>query len=117
MAKLGFTLERNAISKPCEAGLQADRLGVQQGWVLSKVNGEAVPADKAVIMDAVKTASKTGALRLEFRMRARPDAHHCCKCDKFVLEEAYAASELGKGPGVQKCNPCVEAEDFCAMFD
>ena len=116
IAKLGFTLEKNAVVK-LDAELQAQKLGVQVGYVISKVNNNDVAANKLDIMAAVKEACKTGALKFEFRFKNKPEAHCCSKCDKFFLQDIFSADELEKGPGVHKCNPCVEAEDFCAMFE
>lgn len=116
VAKLGFTLEKNAVVK-LDADLQAQKLGVEVGWVISKVNGKVVAANKQEIMGAAKDACKTGILKFEFRFKNKPTAYNCSKCDKFLLEDIFSADQIEKGPGIQKCNPCIEAEDFCAMFE
>uniref|UniRef100_A0A7S0XGI3 PDZ domain-containing protein n=1 Tax=Mantoniella antarctica TaxID=81844 RepID=A0A7S0XGI3_9CHLO len=113
-AKLGFSVEKNAVTQ-VTAGTDAAAQGVKRGWVIEEINGEPVEASKAAVLRAATVAMKsaTGPLKVGFRAPMRDDVHCCSECQKFVQEEAFGAGQLSlHGPGKQTC---VNCEEFAEM--
>merc|ERR1711865_103178 len=96
--KLGFQLERNAVSSVGGDG-QAAELKVQKGWIIHKVNDDEVEKDKAKIAKAVAGAMKKGPVKFGFRVPITDGFQHCIGCDKFMEDGQFDGAQLEAGPG------------------
>lgn len=113
-AKLGLTIEANTVSKPGKEGTQAHSLGVQPGWVISRVNADQVAADKAAILATVQKATAAGpTITFEFRV-PNPGCYICMGCNIALKEERFNPVQLSPegefGPGKYKCKLCTGEE-------
>ena len=111
--KLGMSIEKNCVSGVADDGAAA-ALKVLLGWVIRKINGEDMPANRAVIMKQAAAAMKAGKLTITFQCPLEDGLHHCTACDKFVGESEFegATKGLDAGPGKQVCAGCEEYGDM-----
>jgi len=110
IGKLGMDIEKNAISKITEG--QAVELKVAPGWVIHRVNGEDVPADKKAIVKAVSSGMKAPPVKIGFRVPLTDGFAHCTACNKFFSTDKFEEAQLQKGPGKQMCGSCEEFADM-----
>lgn len=114
MGKLGFSIERNAVTSVTE-GSEASSQGVKPGWVIEELNDELVPTDKKCkekIMKLAKEAMKKGPLVFGFRAPMTEGFHHCVVCGKYRDVSEFEESQLRQGPGKQMCYSCEEFADM-----
>ena len=109
--KLGFSIERNAVTAVTEGG-PADEKKVKVGWVIRKVQGEDAPSDKAKLMKMAAAAMKQGPTTFVFQTPLEDDTHFCKDCDKFVSIADFDDGALDAGPGKQVCYSCSEYADM-----
>lgn len=118
IAKLGFSLEKNAICKINPEVLKKNEVDVKVGWAIAAVNGEDIetPITKKSIMTQCKKAMKSGFLKILFAVALDPEAtKHCMLCNKFVAVGEFSEDQLAEGPGIQVCGDCEEYADM-GMF-
>ena len=108
-SKLGFSIERNCVSKVAADGPAAAK-GVKGGWVIRKVAGEDAPTKKEALMKMAAAAMKKGAMSFTFQTPLGDgiETHYCKDCDKFIKTDDFGDGALDEGPGKQICYSCAE---------
>uniref|UniRef100_A0A7S4ETR7 Uncharacterized protein n=1 Tax=Chrysotila carterae TaxID=13221 RepID=A0A7S4ETR7_CHRCT len=112
-AKLGMSIEKNAVSAVADAaGGQAAALGVKVGWLIRRVNGVDVPADRTAIIKATAASMKAGPVKITFQIQLEDNTYACVSCDKFVHADEFDGDQLELGPGKHMCRGCAEFADM-----
>uniref|UniRef100_A0A6S9R768 Uncharacterized protein n=1 Tax=Chrysotila carterae TaxID=13221 RepID=A0A6S9R768_CHRCT len=96
---------RAAVHFPCA------RVG-QVGWLIRRVNGVDVPADRTAIIKATAASMKAGPVKITFQIQLEDNTYACVSCDKFVHADEFDGDQLELGPGKHMCRGCAEFADM-----